>query len=68
TYKDDNGEIRNGTKGLGSNGWKGRVSVYSDPKTGAKVTSSDYSKGQGQTQTKMLIALLKKRVPDMNIV
>ena len=68
TYKDDNGVIRNGTKGLGGSYWSGGVSVFSDPKTGAKVTSSDYSKGRGQTQTKMLLALLKKRVPDMNVV
>ena len=68
TYKDDYDEIHNGKKGISTYGWNGDVSVISDPKNGAKVTGSDYSKGQGQTQTKMLIALLKKRVPDMNVV
>ena len=67
-YKDDNGEIRNGQCGMAAWGWNNEISVFSDPKNGAKVTSSDYSEGHGQTQTKMLIALLKKRVPDMNVV
>ena len=67
-YKDNNGEVRNGLCGISAWGWNSEVSVFSDPKTGAKVTSSDYSKGHGETQTKMLLALLKKRVPDMNVV
>jgi hypothetical protein len=67
TYKDDNGEIRNGTKGMWSS-WSQGSSVFSDPKTGAKVVSSDFKEGRGQTQTKMLLALLKKRVPDMSVV
>ena len=67
TYKDDNGEIRNGTKGMWTS-WSQGAAVFTDPKTGAKVVSSDFREGRGQTQTKMLLALLKKRVPDMSVV
>ena len=41
------------------------IQVIVDPITGAKVMSSDYV---GEVQTKMLLTLLKKRVPDMNVV
>jgi hypothetical protein len=50
-------------KGVSSFGYG--IQVIVDPITGAKVMSSDYV---GEVQTKMLLTLLKKRVPDMNVV
>jgi hypothetical protein len=50
-------------KGVSSLGYG--IQVIVDPITGAKVMSSDYV---GEVQTKMLLTLLKKRVPDMNVV
>ena len=52
--------VINGVSSLGYG-----IQVIVDPITGAKVMSSDYV---GEVQTKMLLTLLKKRVPDMNVV
>ena len=55
------GEINNGQQGIG---WG--TQIFTDVKSGNKVSSKDY-KGYG-FQTKMLLALLKKKMPDTNIV
>jgi hypothetical protein len=41
--------------------------VFTDTITGNKVSSADYPQ-QNDRQTKMLLSLLKKRMPDMNVV
>ena len=41
--------------------------IITDTITGKKVNSKDFGIGR-ESQTKMLLSLLKKRVPDMNVV
>ena len=59
-YKRD-GQINNGQQGIGYG-----TQIFTDVKSGNKVSSKDY-KGYS-CQTKMLLALLKKKMPDTNIV
>ena len=59
-YKRD-GQINNGQEGIGYG-----TQIFTDVKSGNKVSSKDY-KGYS-CQTKMLLALLKKKMPDTNIV
>ena len=59
-YKRD-GQINNGQQGIGYG-----TQIFTDVKSGNKVSSKDY-KGYG-FQTKMLLALLKMKMPDTNIV
>ena len=41
--------------------------IFTDPTTGNKVNRIDFGNGR-EYQTKMLLSLLKKKMPDMNIV
>ena len=59
-YKRD-GQINNGQQGIGYG-----TQIFTDVKSGNKVSSKDY-KGYS-CQTKMLLALLKMKMPDTNIV
>jgi hypothetical protein len=59
-YKRD-GQINNGQQGIGYG-----TQIFTDVKSGNKVSSKDY-KGYS-CQTKMLLALLKKKMPDTNVV
>ena len=55
------GQINNGQQGIGYG-----TQIFTDVKSGNKVSSKDY-KGYS-CQTKMLLALLKMKMPDTNIV
>jgi hypothetical protein len=57
----NNGQISNGQQGIGYG-----TQIFTDVKSGNKVSSKDY-RGYS-SQTKMLLALLKKKMPDMNVV
>ena len=55
------GQINNGQQGIGYG-----TQIFTDVKSGNKVSSKEY-KGYS-CQTKMLLALLKKKMPDTNVV
>ena len=61
-HKQDDGSIHNGYKSIGYG-----TKIFTDAKSGIKVSSKDFDKGYGG-ETKMLLALLKKKMPDTNIV
>ena len=60
---DRNGTICNDQQGIGHG-----TQVFTDVKTGNKTSSKEFGKFGRDYQTKMLLSLLKKRVPDMNVV
>ena len=60
---DRNGTICNDQQSIG---WG--TQVFTDVKSGNKTSSKDFGKHGRDYQTKMLLSLLKKRVPDMNVV
>jgi len=56
------GVVTESYKGVG-----GGTTIFTDVKSGQKVSSKDFNGGY-DTQTKMLLSLLKKKMPDTNIV
>jgi len=56
------GIVSEGYRGVGSG-----TTIFTDVKSGNKVSSKDFGRGY-DTQTKMLLSLLKKKMPDTNIV
>ena len=60
---DRNGTICNDQQGIGHG-----TQVFTDVKTGNKTSSKEFGQFGRDYQTKMLLSLLKKRVPDMNVV
>ena len=60
---DRNGTICNDQQSVGHG-----TQVFTDVKTGNKTSSKEFGNFSRDNQTKMLLSLLKKRVPDMNVV
>jgi len=60
--KNIDGVVGEGYKGVG-----GGTTIFTDVKSGNKVSSKDFGNGYCR-QTKMLLSLLKKKMPDTNIV
>jgi len=59
---DRNGSICNDQQSIGHG-----TQIFTDVKSGNKISSKEFGFGR-ESQTKMLLSLLKKRVPDMNVV
>jgi len=60
---DRNGSICNDQQSIGHG-----TQIFTDVKTGNKTSSKEFGQFGRDYQTKMLLSLLKKRVPDMNVV
>ena len=60
-HKKDDGSIHNGYQSVGYG-----TKIFTDAKSGIKISSKDFN-GYG-SETKMLLSLLKKKMPDTNIV
>ena len=60
-HKQDDGSIHNGYQSVGYG-----TRIITDVKSGIKISSKDFN-GYG-SETKMLLSLLKKKMPDTNIV
>ena len=64
-HTDENGDPKVGIKHLSS--YK-QTNIFTDTKTNTTVKSSDYDGTRRNKVTEMLLDLLRKRVPNMNIV
>jgi len=60
---DRNGSICNDQQSIGHG-----TQIFTDVKSGNKISSKEFGQFGRDYQTKMLLSLLKKRVPDMNVV